>query len=943
MFPHHSNKWQGATKNHRADKRGQVHGQQVQPLHSLESLSAIPYPIFLASIRRARRVHRRCIFPFAGFIRILVLAALFYAATSSALQAQSSSSYTHFEARQVHPITLTPDGTRLLAINTPDARLSVFDVTSTTNPVPVLVQEIPIGLESVSVRARTNDEAWVVSEVGDCISIVSLSLACVVRTLPAADEPGDVVFAQNKAFVSCSRNNQVRVFSLANYAELAVIPLSGLYPRAMAVNADGTEVYAAFLHSGNHTTVLPAGQAPAQPAPTNTALPAPPQVGLIVPASDPRIPYAVLDNDVARISAVNHTVLGYFTTVGTSLFDLLPRPGSAELWVTNTEALNLVRFEPNLKGHFVDNRLTRILTNGGGRTFFDLNPGINYAVLPNPPAQAAALAQPWGMVFSSDGSTLWVAAFGSDRVAAVNAADGSVQHRVDVRTGTPVTAATMRGPRGLALLEPKNRLFVLNKLSNTITTIDTQTRAVAGETAVGSFDPMPASLKAGRGYLFDARLSGNGTASCASCHPDADHDGIAWDLGDPGGSMTTVVGYNNSLHDLTPYNRSLHPMKGPMITQTLRGFEPRQTGQAVPLFHWRGDRPSIQSFNVTFADLLGGSKISASDMDALAAYLGTLIHHPNPNRKLDRTLPATIAGGNPTIGRNLYNSHNDTHCAVCHILASGTDQNIDLKNLVGSSEPVKTPPLRTVYQRSFFSGASGAVNITGFGLLKDGTGFDLPIAHFYDLAAISTVQQYTDVKAFVLCFDTGVAPTVGYSLAVNTGNSTATAVTTDLTTLETQARLSGASAACDLVARGRVGGASRSFFYNKTTQLYKSDKASEAERTRAQLLALLGSGDTLTFSGVQPGQGLRQGGDRDADGIPDQNEPIPALTAGPAPGGARISWPAAETGWVLESCTNLQAPWQTVTLSRSQDNGRTQIDDTPGPEGRRFYRLRRTW
>ena len=35
----------------------------------------------------------------------------------------------HFESPHVHPLDLTPDGTRLLAVNSSDHRLSVFDLT----------------------------------------------------------------------------------------------------------------------------------------------------------------------------------------------------------------------------------------------------------------------------------------------------------------------------------------------------------------------------------------------------------------------------------------------------------------------------------------------------------------------------------------------------------------------------------------------------------------------------------------------------------------------------------------------------------------------------------------------------------------------------------------------------------------------------------------------
>ena len=440
-------------------------------------------------------------------------------------------------------------------------------------------------------------------------------------------------------------------------------------------------------------------------------------------------------------------------------------PATGDIWVSNTEALNVIRFEPELRGHFMDNRLTRIAQGSGAPTVFDLNPGIDYETLPNPSAQATALAQPTSLVFASSGAHAWVAAFGSDRIAKVASATGAVVSRIDLRP--PVkTSRQMRGPRALVLHEDLQRLYVLNKLADTISVVSTTSETVVAEIPVGSFDPMPAAVREGRGFLFDARLSGNGTMSCASCHLDADRDGLAWDLGDPGGEMVVVQGANLSAHDPTPRNRSLHPMKGPLTTQTLRGMV-----DGAP-FHWRGDRPTLQSFNRTYDKLMGGSELSAAGIDALAAYLVTLRHHPNPNLQPDGSMPPTFLGGNPARGQQLFNQH-ENHCAICHEGPKGTNNNIDLRTEVGSTQFVKNPPLQTTYQRLFFNPIAGQESRSGFGLLKDGTGAPntLPTVHPYILDQLATPEDFADVRAFVLLFGTGTTPLVGHSRVVNAVNA----------------------------------------------------------------------------------------------------------------------------------------------------------------------------
>lgn len=801
--------------------------------------------------------------------------------------------YEGFEARLTHPLELTPDGARLLAVHGEAGSLSVFDVTG-TGMMPVKVREVPVGLEPVTVRARTSDEVWVVNEVSDTVSVVSLGAEAVVGVVPVGDEPADVVFAGGKAFVSCARDNEVWVFDAMTRVLLAQVAVEGLYPQSLAVSGDGSRVHAVCLHSGNGTTVLKRQVAPPQPGPgpTNGALPEGPDTALIVPASDSRVPYTVLDHDVVVIDVVTHAVTGYRGGVGTNLLGAAMRPGVDELWVSNTEALNTVRFEPELKGNFARNRLSVVNGVTGGVTVHDLNPGVDYEVLPNVAAQAVALAQPTAMVFEADGAALWVAAFASDRVAKVDAATGAVVGRVDVRPAGG-DSGVMRGPRGLALDEGRGRLYVLHKLAEKVGVIDVSgvVPEQVAEVDLSGHEPLSAQVKHGRGYLYDARLSGNGTVSCGVCHMDADRDGLAWDLGDPGGPMQTVLGANRSAHDFTLRPRTLHPMKGPMTTQTLRGM------QAGAPFHWRGDKPGIEDFNSTFPNLMGGALIDEDDMEALTAYLMTLRHHPNPNRNLDRSLPSSFGGRNPVEGLALFKNHVKGHCLDCHELPTGSDNNLDLMAESGLAQPMKTPPLRTVYQRLFLDPRPGAESLSGYGLLHDGTGFEMPIGHPYPLANLD-LEELHDVAAFMMCFDTGVGLMVGHTQWVDAGNRAQSGVASKLALME--ARTRAVPPDCDLVVRGKWGGEARRWLFDRTTQTYRSDRAADAPLSRVDLLAGLGAGDGVSFMGVLPGQGARLGGDEDGDSVLDGDDPdgrvyngVPKIVRQPAdravpPGGTLV-------------------------------------------------------
>ena len=105
------------------------------------------------------------------FARTLpTLACLLTLATGPA--SAQDSSFVNFESGHVRPIALSADGSVLFAVNTPDNRLEVFSIVSGTL---IPVGSVPVGLDPVSVRARTNTEVWVVNHLSDSISIVSLT------------------------------------------------------------------------------------------------------------------------------------------------------------------------------------------------------------------------------------------------------------------------------------------------------------------------------------------------------------------------------------------------------------------------------------------------------------------------------------------------------------------------------------------------------------------------------------------------------------------------------------------------------------------------------------------------------------------------------------------------------------------------------------------------
>src|SRR6516162_9118399 len=98
-----------------------------------------------------------------------------------------SGSFVNFESGQVRPLALSPDGTRLFAVNTPDNTLEILNVGAGG---VAKASSVPVGLEPVAVAARSNNEVWVVNHLSDSVSIVDVSAIPprVTRTLLVGDE-----------------------------------------------------------------------------------------------------------------------------------------------------------------------------------------------------------------------------------------------------------------------------------------------------------------------------------------------------------------------------------------------------------------------------------------------------------------------------------------------------------------------------------------------------------------------------------------------------------------------------------------------------------------------------------------------------------------------------------------------------------------------------------
>ncbi|MCA8944087.1 MAG: beta-propeller fold lactonase family protein, partial [Planctomycetes bacterium] len=182
---------------------------------------------------------------------------------SLAVAAHAQTDFVNWESPHVHPLEITPSGTRLLAVNTADDRLEVFDLTTT---FPSWIGSVHVGVDPVTVRALSDSRVWVVNHISDSISVVDLDAMALLDTIQTPDEPCDVVLrdfggGQLHAFVSCAQPDLVQTYKVDgdSVRMLTAIDILGEDPKAMAISPDGNKVYVAIQTSGNKTTILNGG------------------------------------------------------------------------------------------------------------------------------------------------------------------------------------------------------------------------------------------------------------------------------------------------------------------------------------------------------------------------------------------------------------------------------------------------------------------------------------------------------------------------------------------------------------------------------------------------------------------------------------------------------------------------------------------------------------
>jgi len=745
-------------------------------------------------------------------------------------------------------------------------------------------------------------------------------------------------------------------------------------PRALAT--DGTTVYVAAFHSGNRTALI--NQAVLQaanrdgfvdacaangiglgipgPATNQAGVPAP-ATSLIVQRigalwidslectwANAFVNFNLPDRDVFALNANTLATTSFFTGVGTILFNLTVNPVTGRLYVSNTESPNRTRFEgPGLfggstvQGRLSESRITVIDPGSASVAPKHLNQhidygqlhtdaGANHAVIDAQIPHSLATPLQIAVADTPGDQKVYVAAFGSAKIGVFDASDledPAFATNFDPTAASAGYIATGGGPGGLALSDANDRLFVLTRFDQAVSVYAV---GGAGHSLLQRMKlptPEPASVIEGRRFLYDAAAtSGNGEASCASCHIFGDLDSLAWNLGNPDDVVTS-----NPQPQVNGPAPPFHPMKGPMTTQTLRGLSTHGG------LHWRGDRTngffgvdacdgspisnaacdeqlSFENFIVAFEGLVGKhGTISTAEMQAFTDFALQLVLPPNPVANLDGNQTAAQAAGESTY----FNVASDGQgsCNACHTLdeSLGFFGGDGRQSNEGLSQRFKVPHLRNAYQKVGMFGFPGQPNtgdqVRGFGFLHDGAVDTL--FNFVDSGPFAvTSLQSQQLEQFMLAFPSDVAPVLGQQVSIGPGSpgsctnancssclpaeTACQDVAARITLLQSRAGtpfdsfvLGVGATECELVAKTVEAGQVRGYL-RQASGTYLPDDGSPAIG-EAVLRAKAGtSAQNIQYLCAPPGSGQRMGIDRDLDSVLDGLDNCPAWPNGAALG-----------------------------------------------------------
>ena len=514
-------------------------------------------------------------------------------------------------------VLLSPDGVRLYVLCQGSDEVRVLDAASYQVIGKVAVGHVPRGFSLSSDGALL----FVTNSWDDTLSVIDTTTMAVTATWPVAGEPSSVVedHAGKRLFVANRISNDVAVLNAETGTEEKRL-LAGRGVSYLTLSPDGSRIFATHVY------------------------PNPPRVRT---GSENRTPP---ESEITVIDTARAVVVDRMPLHGVAGVFHLALSGDGRLGaVAEYHPKNMIPLAHLEHGGAFEDTITVFGADVGGAVEVPLDELERYA------------SQPFGVTIAPDKSHIYVTSGGSEMVTVIDVPrlirfirTHPTSFVQDLSASANYVVARIPvglNPRGLTMTPDGRRLFVANRLDDSISVIDTRSNHVTSTIKMDGPKKVSA-IRHGEQTFYSARYSFQGQISCSNCHIDSTFDGIEWNLEPDGFGRSTV---DNKL------------LEGVKDTEPFKwtGTNPdmaTECGPRTEKFFWRSEN------------------YDSATLAELTTYVRSLEPRPNRWKQANGELTPAQERGQAIFARAVdkfkkpipeYN-----RCAFCHSGPKGTSQKI---------------------------------------------------------------------------------------------------------------------------------------------------------------------------------------------------------------------------------------------------------------------------
>jgi len=522
------------------------------------------------------------------------------------------------------------DGRLLYVVCQDSDEIRILDTGSDVVLGAIHVGHVPRGIAlSPDGQKLYATNAW-----SDTVSVIDLASRVVVQTLTTGFEPTGVVVDHpgETLYVANRLSSDVSVIDLATGREMKRL-LAGRGASYLAMSPDGKKIYCTHIY---------------------------PNPGSF--RSKPESEITIIDTSTRKV--VDRKPLQNVAGV----FHVAPSADGKLLAVAQLRPKNLVPLAHVEHGAVFGDSLTIFGEDLGQSVQVPIDELDRYYALP------------WGIVITPDKSKIYVSTAGSESVTAIDISKLLKTIRTlrepfsnDLSASAEYVTARIpvgHNPRGLTLSPDGKRLYVANRLDDSISVIDTTSDKVVSTIDLGGPKNIDA-LRRGERLFYTADFAFQGQFGCSNCHLDATIDGLEWDL-EPDGFGKDIVD-----------NRSL---------ENLAGTEP---------FKWNGGNPDMptECGPRTEKFFFRSQSFNQQQLTDLVTFVYSLPYRPNRYRLANGELTPAQERGKAIFERTKTKKGGEiaeaNQCTYCHSGPKYTNQKqID----VGSGKLTDRSPVIDVPQ-----------------------------------------------------------------------------------------------------------------------------------------------------------------------------------------------------------------------------------------------------